>query len=195
MISVLRRHVPHSQASILAGALRSAGFHADVWGAQAAHFYGEMVLGGCSLVVKEDEHEDAEAYLAATPQEPPPELAEASETGPSDGDPPGVAVLLYCGLWLAFGLTAVLTITGGSYTIIEGLYRTGALVIPVKMLLLSFFSVFVLLGVHFACVAAGAGTLLRIIQGYRAGSKACRLVVWLVAAIMIPALLFGGVGG
>ena len=79
--------------------------------------------------------------------------------------------------------------------IIEVRYRTGALVIPVKMLLLSFFSVFVLLGLHFACVAAGAGTLLRIIQGYRAGSKACRLVVWLVAAIMIPAFLFGGVGG
>jgi hypothetical protein len=195
MTAVLRQHVPHAQASILAGALRSAGFHADVWGEQAAHLYGEMAVGGCSLVVKEDEYEDAEAYLAATPQEPPPELAEASETGPSDGDPPGVAVLLYCGLWLAFGLTAVLTITSGSYMIIEGFYRTGVLVIPVKMLLLSFFSVFVLLGLHFACVAAGAGTLLRIIQGYRAGSKTCRFVVQLVVALMIAACWFGGTGG
>ncbi|MDB6004506.1 MAG: hypothetical protein JWR15_1493 [Prosthecobacter sp.] len=128
----------------------------------------------CVVIVPEDEMEEAEAFLRADFREEPLDTDIRAETCPPDGDPPGIGVILYATLYLApiasiipallAALRALMNHPSSLQPVIEGfafMYLRGLLFL-------------------FCClpvVAIGAGLLLRIIRGYRNGSRICRLIV------------------
>ena len=187
MIHVLRQHVPSSQARILVGALRSAGFHADVWGEQAAHFYGDLATGGCSVVVDDELPEDAEAFLNAAVEEAPENLGTEVESCPSDAHPPSVGTLTYSGAWVALVFSSLVTVITGlvgmANWFLIGFHSNLFALVPVMFR--SFLAAFISSGIVVVCFVIIAAPLLLLIRGYRAGSALCRLVIKALAVVMV----------
>ena len=149
------------------------------------------------MVVQEDEQVEAEAFLSAQPNGEAPDSEIIPETAPCDGDPPGVSTLLYCSLWLALWAAGILT-TVASCLLFLGLMMAGKL--PDTMLhlpgaiLMTFCQHVMTCGLNFALVAIGSGLLLRIIKGFRAGSKACLVLIRFIVGVTLIASLFCSVG-
>ncbi len=174
MSLIFRSHLPYSQAHILAGALASGGIPAAVAGDLAAHLYGGTSLLDCVVMVPEDWEEEAEAFLRADLVEEPPDPNLPAETCPPDGDPPGMGAILYATLCLAPFAAALPALLAGIQ--VFGEHATSlqpALVAMAHMYVEGLVVLLVCLPLH----ALGAGLLLRIIRGYKRGSRLSRLLV------------------
>ncbi|MGV3660260.1 MAG: hypothetical protein ACO1TE_08740 [Prosthecobacter sp.] len=193
MTSVIRQHLPPAQAHILAGVLSSAGIPAHVWGYEAAHIYGEMAIGGCSVVIDDEQWEEAEAVLNSTdfaPKEPPAEdgTDALAETCPPDGDLPGIGIILYATLRLAplaalvpaalFGLRILAFHDGSLGEILRGIISVYLQSLLALVLLLPMFAI-------------GAGLLLWLIPSYRRGEPAIGIIAKVIVLVLILGALLG----
>lgn len=190
MIAVIRQHLPPARAHILAGVLSSAGIKADVWGDQAAHNYGELVTGGCSVAIDDEQREEAEEVLGAADfaweGAPAADTEMPAETCPPNGDLPGIGVILYGTLRLA-PLAAIIPAVlvgiemwGLSRSSFEHAFR-GMISVYVQSL--------VVLAISLPIYATGAGLLLYLIPAYRRGSRVVGLVAKAIVLLLILATL------
>lgn len=186
MSQIFRSHLPYSQAHILAGALSSGGISAAVGGEITAHLYGGTPLLDCTVLVPEDQVEEAEAFLSADVGEEPLDPDIPVESCPPNGDPPGIGAIL-CGTLLIAPLAAVIP------ALLVGLRILGnqpALLEPVlKAMASTYFTSLLLLLVSLPVIAIGAGLLLPIIRGYRRGSVLCRVMVRVMLWVLMVASL------
>jgi hypothetical protein len=138
------------------------------------YLYGGTPMVDCVVIVPEDEVEEAEAFLRSDFGEEPLDPDIPAETCPPDGDPPGIGAILYATLFLApiasiipallVALRALMNHSSSLQPVIEGFGFT-------------YFRGLLFLFCCLPLVAIGAGLLLRIIRGYRNGSRLCRLMV------------------
>lgn len=189
MLSVIRQHLPPSQAHILAGVLSSSGIDAHVWGDQAAHIYGEMVTGGCSVAIDEQHREDAEALLGCTDFADEPSAADSdapAETCPPNGDLPGVGTILYGSLRLAPLAVLIPTALYGIHVFATYDVSLGQML---RAMASAYLQSLLALAICLPLYATGAGLLLLLIPAYRRGEPVFGLIAKAIALLLILATL------
>jgi hypothetical protein len=182
MSLVLRHHLSHSQAHILAGVLAAHDIPAWVVGDLTAHLYGGTPVLDCALRVPQAVADDAEELLRSDFAAEAPVDSLPPEQGPPDGDPPGIGAMLCASLLLAAAGFAVhvLAVTlsiFATHTSPEGYLRMALHTV--------FFLELPALLVGALVHAVGAGLLLRIIRGYRRGTRFSRVVVKTLLVLLI----------
>lgn len=182
MSLVFRHHLSHSQAHILAGVLAANDVPALVVGDLAANLYGGIPALDCSVMVPEELLEDAENLMRSDFAGEPPDDSLPPEQCPSDGDPPGVGVMLCASLLLGAAGLAVHT-----FILILSILAThtspeGYLHMALRTLV---FVELPALVVGMLIHAVATGLLLRIIRGYRRGSLISRAVVKALLVLLI----------
>lgn len=187
MLTIFRRHLAPHEAHVLAGMLCASDVPAYVWGENTAHVYGDMALGGCIVAVDDACLAEAAEVLKMVPDD---DLN--SQTGEAsqqtfDAGPPGILDLFCFGLMVSLGAAALLSLLGMSWSLymgehgwVWGCMRTLSSTLLIGLLWSTIFSI-------------GAGLLLKIVRGYRAGSVFCRVVfivvtLWTMLAAAFVAL-------
>ncbi len=182
MSCVFRHHLSSTQAHIVAGILNSNGVTAAVAGDIADQIYGGVPMLDCVVIVPEEELEEAEAVLRTDFPDEPPDTDIPAESCPPDGDPPGVGPILCGMLWLA-------PIAALAPALLTGLQifstRPRTLQPILERIVFTYLHTLLGLMVLVPVYAIGAGLLLRIIRGYRNGSRACRVIVKIILLLMI----------
>lgn len=87
------------RAHIMRGILEESDIPAYVWHESSGLLYGLNALGGCRLVVREEQFEEAREILATNPEMLPPEVTEAAPAqlpDPSPGILPFVGFGVFC---------------------------------------------------------------------------------------------------
>ena len=192
MIHLLRQHLAPVQANILVGALRAAGFRADVWGVHAAHLYGDLATGGCALVVDAETGGDAEAFLNAPPDESLDEPMGSIESCPTNANPPSLGTVMYVGAGLALIFSSLVAVASGLGRLVHGLHsNASAHLLPVPIVVVKAFLASLVASTNFVILFAMiTGPLLLILRGYQVGSAPCRLIVFVVATMILCILPF-----
>ncbi len=182
MSRIFRSHLPYSQAHILAGALSSGGISAAVGGEMTAQIYGGTPLLDCTVLVPEDQVEEAEAFLSSDVSEEVPAPDIPAESCPPDGEPPGIGAILYGTLCLAPFAAVIPSLLTGMRILND---RIDSLEPVVRGVVFAYFTSLLTIVIALPLVAIGAGLLLRIVRGYRRGSRLCRMIVAIVIWILI----------
>lgn len=189
MSRIFRSHLPYSQAHILAGALSSGGISAAVGGEMTAQIYGGTPLLDCTVLVPEDQVEEAEAFLSSDVSEEVPAPDIPAESCPPDGDPPGIGAILYGTLCLAPFAAVIPSLLTGMRILT---HRIDSLEPVVRGVVFAYFTSLLTIVIALPLIAIGAGVLLGVIRGYRRGSRLCRMIVAVVIWILIvPWILIG----
>lgn len=152
--------------------LASGGIPSLVVGDLACHLYGGTTILDCVVLVPEEQAEDAENFLRSGFAD---ELID--DTPPPEEGPPGIGDILPASALLfsaCFAVRAFLVILTAITTHIS---PEGHLREAMSALLLTELP---LLIVCVVICAVGFGLLLKIIRGFRQGSRCCRIVVNLV---------------
>lgn len=182
MSLVFRHHLSHSQAHILVGMLASGGIPSLVVGDLACRLYGGTTILDCVVLVPEEQAEDAENFLRSGVADEFIDDTLPPEEGPPDGDPPGIGDILPASALLfsaCFAVRAFLVILTAITTHIS---PEGHLRKAMSALLLTELP---LLIVCVVICAVGFGPLLKIIRGFRHGSRCCRIVVKALLVVLI----------
>lgn len=181
MSEIFRSHLPYSRAHILAGALSSAGISAAVGGDNSAHLYGGIPMLDCTIMVPEDQVEEAEAFLKAEVGDEPPEANIPGETCPPNADLPGIGAVFLGGLCCAPFAAVIPALLAGLRSLAN---HPTSLEPVVKAMGSAYLASLLLIVASLPVVAIGAGLLLRIVQGYRDGSvisrTMVRVIIWLL---------------